>query len=111
MHRSKLISIYSKCRNEGNWSNCKKQINFCANLLLKTKAEYLQNLNVKDLPEKKNWKAIKLCFSNKVLSLSKLMLKEKNRLITEEKELATVINTFFVSINADQDIQKDNDSS
>ena len=95
MHRSKLISIYSKCRNEGNWSNCKKQRNFCANLLLKTKAEYLQNLNVKDLPDKKNWKAIKLCFSNKVLSLSKLMLKEKNRLITEEKELATVINTFF----------------
>ena len=39
MHRSKLISIYSKCRNEGNWSNCKKQINFCANLLLKTKAK------------------------------------------------------------------------
>ena len=34
-------------------------------------------------------------FSNKGLNSDKLMLKENNRLITEEKELVTVMNTFL----------------
>ena len=39
------------------------------------------------------------------------MLKENNRLITEEKELATVMNTFFVNITESLDLKKDDDSS
>ena len=39
------------------------------------------------------------------------MLKEKNRLITEKKELATVMNTFFVNITKSLDLKKDDDSS
>ena len=38
------------------------------------------------------------------------MLKENNRLITEEKELATVMNTFFVNITESLDLKKDDDS-
>ena len=63
------------------------------------KTEYIQKLNVKDLLDnRKFWKTIKLFFSNNSLNSNKLMLKENNRLtglITEEKELATVINTSF----------------
>ena len=94
MHRSKLKNIYNKCRTEDNWSNYKKQRNFCVDLLRKTKTEYFQKLNVKDLSDnRKFWKTIKPFFSNKGLNSNKLMLKENNRLITEEKELATVMNT------------------
>ena len=51
-------------------------------------------------------------FSNKAFNnVNKLILKEKNRLINEEKVLATVINTFFVNIKEDLHIKKDNDSS
>ena len=39
------------------------------------------------------------------------MLKENNRLITEEKELATVMNTFFVNITERLDLKKYDDSS
>ena len=62
----------------------KKQRNFCVNLLRKTKTEYFQKLNVKDLSDnRKFWKTIKPFFSNKGLNSNKLMLKENNRLITE----------------------------
>ena len=90
----------------------KKQRNFCVNLIRKTKTEYFQKLNVKDLPgNRKLWKIIKPFFSNKGLNSNKLMLKENNRLITEEKELATVMNTFFVNITESLDIKKDDNSS
>ena len=90
----------------------KKQRNFCVNLIRKTKTEYFQKLNVKDLPgNRKLWKIIKPFFSSKGLNSNKLMLKENNRLITEEKELATVMNTFFVNITESLDIKKDDNSS
>ena len=37
VHRSKVKNIYNKYRTEDNWANYKKQINFCVNLLRKTK--------------------------------------------------------------------------
>ena len=102
MHRSKLKNIYNKCRIGDN---------FCVNLLRKTKTEYFQKPNVKDLPDNRKFgKTIKPFFSNKGLNSNKLMLKEKNRLITEEKELATVMNTFFVNIAESLDLKKDDDS-
>ena len=39
------------------------------------------------------------------------MLKENNRLIVEEKELATVMNTFFVNMTESLDLKKNADSS
>ena len=50
-------------------------------------------------------------FSYKGLNSNKLMLKEENGLITDVKELATVMNTFFVNITESLDIKKDNDST
>ena len=67
---------------------------------------------MKDLSgNRKFWKTIKPFFSNKGLNSNKLMLKENNRLITEEKELVTVMYTFFVNITESLDLKKDNDSS
>ena len=42
---------------------------------------------------------------------SLVMLKEKNRLITEVKGLATVMNTIFVNITEGLDKMKNKDSS
>ena len=60
---------------------------------------------------RKFWKTIKPLFSNKGLNSKKVMLKENNKLITEEKELAAVMNTFFVNITDSLDLKKDDDSS
>ena len=53
MHKSKLKNIYNKKRADVNWANYKKQRNFCVTLLRRTKKEYFQNLNVKDLSDQK----------------------------------------------------------
>ena len=79
-----------------------------------TNAECFQRLCVKDLSDnnfflENNKNSL---FSNKVFNnVNKLILKEKNRLINEEKVLATAINTFFVNIKEGLHIKKDNDSS
>ena len=70
-------------RTEDNWANYKNQRNFCVNPLRKTKTEYFQKLNVKELSNNRKFsKTIKPFFSNKDLNSNKLMLKENNRLIT-----------------------------
>ena len=47
-------------------------------LLWRTKKDYFQNLNVKDLSvSKKFWKTIKPYFSNKGLNSNKILLKER----------------------------------
>ena len=112
MHRSRLkIYIYIPKRNNKNWGNYKKQTNFCVDLLRKTKTEYFKNLNVKDLSDnRKLWKIMKPYFSNKGLNLNKLLLKEKGSLPSDEKDLATIINNFFINITKDLELKKDSKS-
>ena len=47
MHRSRLKNIYILKRNDRNWEKYKNQRNFCVDLLRKSRAEHLKNLNVK----------------------------------------------------------------
>ena len=112
MHRSRLkVYIYIRKRNDKNWGNYKKQTNFCVDLLRKTKTEYFKNLNVKDLSDnRKLWKIMKPYFSNKGLNLNKLLLKEKGSLPSDEKDLATIINNFFINITKDLELKKDSKS-
>ena len=111
MHRSKLKNIYNKTRANEDWDNYKKQRNFCVNLLQNTKKDYFQKLNLKDLTDnKKFWKIIKPFFSNKGLNSNKLMLREKDVLITDEKALATLMNKYFVNITANLDLKRDSET-
>ena len=61
---------------------------------VKLKQNTLKNLNLKDLSDNRNfWKTIKPYFSNKGLNSNKLLLKEKGKLVSDEKELATITKT------------------
>ena len=66
MHRSKFKNIYNKKSTDVNWANYKER-NFFVTLLWRTKKDYFQNTNVKDLSKKieKFWETVKPCFSNK----------------------------------------------
>ena len=98
MHRSKLKNIYNKKMDRVNWENYKKQRNFCVTLLRRTKKEYFQNLNVKYLSDnKKFWKTIKPYFSNRGLNSNKMLLKEKGELVSDDRQLASIMNKFFIS--------------
>ena len=107
MHRSKLKNIFHKTRAKEDWNSNKKQRNLCVNLLRNTKKDYFQKLNVKDLTDNKTfWKTIKPFLSNKGLNSNKLMLREKNVLVADEKALATLMNNYFVNITADLDLKR-----
>ena len=75
---------------------------------VKLKQNTLKNLNLKDLSDNRNfWKTIKPYFSNKGLNSNKLLLKEKGNLVSDEKELATIMNNFFINITKDLELKKD----
>ena len=78
MHTSKLKNICNSKRTNDDWENYKKQLNFCVNLLRKTKKSIFQNINIRNLKDsKKFWKTIKVYFGNKELNSNRLFLKEK----------------------------------
>ena len=77
------------------------------NLLRKTKKEYFEYTNVKDINDnKKLWKTIKPFFSNKGLNNNKLMIIEKNNLISEESILANTMNLYFTSITKQLNLKR-----
>ena len=99
MTRSMLQNIYLKSRNEENWVKYKRQRNFCTNLLRKTKRKYFCNLNMKDLNDNKSfWKKIKLFFSDKGLQTNNIILKDKNRLVTDSSIIANTFNNYVINI-------------
>ena len=108
IHRSKLKNIYNKKRTDVNWANYQKQWNFYVTLLRRTKKKYFQNLNVKDLSDnKKFWKIIEPYFSSKDLNSSKMLLKEMGELVSDEKQLASIMNKFFINITKSLKLKED----
>ena len=88
MHRSRFKNVFK--HEIKTWDSYKKQRNFCVNLLRKTKKEYFENINVKDINDnKKFWKTIKPFFSNKGLNTNKLMIIVKTTL--SRKNLSLLI--------------------
>ena len=49
-------------------------------------------------------------FSNKRISFSKLILRERDVLISGEKALADLMNKWFANITADLDLKRDNET-
>ena len=65
-------------------------------------------ITVKDVSDnRKFWKTIKPYFSYKGLNSNKLLLKEKGNLVSNEKELATIMSNFFINITKDLELKKD----
>ena len=50
-----------------------------------------------DLSDNKNfWETVKPYFSNKRLNSNKMLLKEKGKLISDEKQLASIMSKFSI---------------
>ena len=99
MLRSKLKNIFNKNKTHFNWQKYKHQRNFCLNLLRKTKKQYFAKLNVKDVADNKLfWKNVKPYFSDKGSNSTKITLVEKDIIITDEKQIANIMNEHFVRI-------------
>ena len=60
MLRSKLKNKFNKERNHINWCNYERQRNHCLSILRKTKEEYFNSLNIKQVSDNKLfWKIVK----------------------------------------------------
>ena len=68
-------------------------------LLRKTKRDYFKQLNNKVISDnKKFWQTISPLFSEKAFRKETIILKDSNRTITNNHELAETFNTFFCKI-------------
>ena len=66
MLRSKIKNKFNKERNHINWCNYKRRCNRCLSILRKTKKEYFNSLNIKQVSDNKLvWKNAKQFFSDK----------------------------------------------
>ena len=113
MHRSKSKNICNKKLTD-NWTNYikTKEFLFEPALLCKTKKNNFQNLNIRDLSDnRKFWETIKLYFINKGLNSNKLLLKEKGNLVSKEKQLPTIMNSFFINITKGLELKEDYESN
>ena len=99
MLRSKLKNIFNKNKINFSWQKYKHQRNLCLNLLRKTKKQYFAKLNVKDVADNKLfWENVKPYFSDKGPNSTKITPFEKDIIITDEKQIANIMNDHFVSI-------------
>ena len=72
MVRHKLKNKYNENKTGEKWDRYKKQRTFCVSLLRKTKKDYFNDLNIKNITYNKTfWKTIKPYFSNKGRKIGK----------------------------------------
>ena len=96
MHRARLKNRYHKFPTEKNETLYKKHRNFCVSLLKKEKINYYNNLDLKVFEDNKMfWRAVKPLFSEKVKSKTNITLIENEKMITDKKEVAEILDTFF----------------
>ena len=99
MKRSKLRNKYLRERTNEAKSLYNKQRNLCVSILRKNKRDYFGNLNNKIVTDnRKFWKTISPLFSEKAFHIECITLKESNKTIVSNVELAETFNTFFSKI-------------
>ena len=107
MIRSKLKNKFNKERSHINWCNFKRQHNRWLNILRKTKKEYYNNLNIKQVSDNKLfWKSIKPFFNYKGPSSSKITLVEGNYIVSNEEEIANIMNDYFINATRTLNLNK-----
>ena len=82
--------------------------NFCVNLLRKTKKDYFNDLNIKNITDNKAfWKIIKPYFSNKGLNPNSLILSQKTKIVTSDQGIANIMNNYFTGITSHLNLKPD----
>ena len=99
MDRTRFRNKFLKNRNDENRKKYSKQRNHCVSLLRKTKKQCYEDLNEKNiLDNKKFWKTVKPFLSDKCPLNEKIIIAENDEIISNNKEIAEVLNTFFSNI-------------
>ena len=93
MKRSKLATKFRAEPTDFNKKAFEKQKIFCNRLYKRERKKYYENLNITKITENREfWKTIKPLLSNKTKSLQKICLKEGDRIISDDTEVANILN-------------------
>ena len=96
---TKLKNIYHKNPSDRNLLKFRKQRNYCVKLLIKTKKDYYENLNINFITDnRKFWKYIKPPFSDKITTTSNFVIYDNDIKISDENEVAEKFNSYFSNI-------------
>ena len=99
MKRSRLKNRFNKNRTDENWLAYKTQRNLCVKILRENKKSYYAKIDTKAICDNKRfWKVVKPLFSNKVQTSSCITLLENNIVNSDEKEVAEILNDYFINI-------------
>ena len=108
MLRTHLRNRYNKERKPGNWNAFKKQRNKCIKTLWQAERDYYGNLDVKSITDnRKFWKTVKLLFSEEVQTSSHITLLDNGSLISDDFQVAEMMNDYFIYITETLGISKD----
>ena len=99
MKRSKLRNKFNEKRNIENWSEYKRQRNFCSSLLKQSKKRHFSNLNVNHVTKNKKFlKTIKPFFTEKNKTTNNIILTENNQTVREDKAICQIFNIYFTNV-------------
>ena len=109
MLRSRAKNVFHKNRTDINRQQYKKIRNKCVKLIRKTKKTYFKNLNINFVSDNKNfWKAIKPMFNDKSTNQNKIIIIENNNITSDNKEVAEILNDYFINITDSLNINQPN---
>ena len=102
MTRSRLRNNFLKCPSNINEHNYKKQRNYCTSLFRKEKKKIYNNIDISLITDnKKFWQTVKPFFSEKHFGKKKVILVEDENIISNNKEVAEIMNAFFSNISGE----------
>ena len=105
MLRSQLRNRLNRHKTSENWNALKKQRNRFVKILRQAKTSYYGNLDINFVTgNKKFWKTVKPLFTDKVQTSSSITLIENEKFITNDSEIAEILNDFFTNITKTIDI-------
>ena len=98
MKRTKLRNKFLKERTDESKKRYTSQRNYCVSLLKKTKKNYYNSLNKKDVSDFKTFWTVKPFLSDKIVSKEQILLVENDEIISEDNKIAESLNSFFSNI-------------
>jgi len=99
--RNMARNKYYKSKTPDNYCLYKEKRNVVNSLKQKLTTSHIRERSKSGTQNKHFWSTMKPFFSKKSIASNDIMLRESERLITEENELCEIFNTFFVNIGSD----------
>ena len=98
-------------RTADNLKAFKKQRNMFVNILRQAKKDYYKDLDIKDLTDNRNfWRSVKPLFNGKVKTSSTIVVMEIEKIVSEDRAVADIMNEYFSTITESMNIASGNEN-